>query len=70
MLFKLAVEVFDSKMPEGKVPEITGLTAVHLSSKLFDEVDQVVKNIRLPEKYHLALETDDLRRKSRQNAIG
>jgi hypothetical protein len=55
---------------EDEVPEITGLTAVHLSSKLFDEVDQVVKNIRIQEKHHLALKTNDLRRKSRQNAIG
>ena len=58
------LRMFDRKIPNEEVIEIKKVLSKHLSKKLLDEVDQVVKEKDISEKDYEQLKTDHLRTKS------
>lgn len=61
------LRMFDRKIPDEEVLEIKKVLVDHLSNKLFEEVERVVAQKHISDEDYTALETDDLRSKSKRN---
>ena len=60
------LRMFDRKIPDEEVLEIKKVLVDHLSNKLFNEVEHVVAEKNISQQDYLALETEDLRTKSKR----
>ena len=61
------LRMFDRKIPDNEVLEIKRVLTKHLSSKLFDEVDHVVKEKDIQENDFIKLKSEHLRTNSKKS---